>query len=67
MSAASAWEMAINKRLGKLDMPGNLEYAMKANHFLSLPISIAHVYAVADLPAIHEDPFDRVLVAQTKL
>jgi PIN domain nuclease of toxin-antitoxin system len=64
VSAAVAWEIAIKKALGKLDAPDDLEAAMAANRFLPLPVTIAHALAVATLPPIHNDPFDRLLIAQ---
>jgi PIN domain nuclease of toxin-antitoxin system len=64
ISAAVAWEIAIKKALGKLDAPDDLEDAMEANRFLSLPITIPHALAVRSLPHHHRDPFDRMLIAQ---
>jgi PIN domain nuclease of toxin-antitoxin system len=66
VSAAVAWEIAIKKALGKLDAPDDLEAAMAANRFQPLPITIAHALAVASLPPIHNDPFDRLLIAQAR-
>lgn len=66
VSAAVAWEITIKRALGKLDAPDDLEDAMQANRFLPLPISVAHALAVAGLPPIHRDPFDRMLLAQAK-
>jgi PIN domain nuclease of toxin-antitoxin system len=66
VSAAVAWEIAIKKALGKLDAPDDLEAAMTANRFLPLPITIAHALAVTTLPLIHNDPFDRLLIAQAR-
>lgn len=67
ISAAVAWEIAIKKALGKLDAPEDLEAAIAANRFLPLPITIPHALAVASLPTIHADPFDRLLIAQARL
>jgi len=67
VSAATAWEIAIKSALGKLDMPDNLETALTANRFQPLPITIPHGLAVADLPHHHNDPFDRLLIAQAKV
>lgn len=66
VSAAVAWEIAIKKALGKLDAPDDLEAAIAANRFLPLPITIPHALAVAALPPIHSDPFDRLLIAQAR-
>ena len=67
LSAAVAWEIAIKKALGKLDAPDDLQDVMAAERFQPLPITIPHALAIAALPAIHQDPFDRIQIAQTKL
>jgi PIN domain nuclease of toxin-antitoxin system len=64
VSAVSAWEIAIKKALGKLAAPDDLEHQVHAGGFLPLPISIAHGVAAGKLPRHHEDPFDRMLIAQ---
>ena len=64
--ALIAWEIAIKKALCQLDAPENLEAALVANRFLPLPITIPHALAIAKLPLIHSDPFDRLLIAQAR-
>jgi PIN domain nuclease of toxin-antitoxin system len=64
VSAVSAWEIAIKRRLGKLDAPSDLEAAILTCGFLPLPISITHAMATEKLPGHHRDPFDRMLIAQ---
>jgi PIN domain nuclease of toxin-antitoxin system len=65
VSAASVWEVAIKHALGKLDGdPITFHQAIAAFGFRELAITGAHTLAVARLPPIHKDPFDRVLVAQ---
>ncbi len=64
VSAASAWEISIKKALGKLAAPDDLEQQVDAGGFSPLPISIAHAIAAGQLPRHHEDPFDRMLIAQ---
>jgi PIN domain nuclease of toxin-antitoxin system len=64
ISAVVAWEIAIKKALGKLDSPDDLEGAIEASRFLTLPITISHALAVRSLPDYHRDPFDRMLIAQ---
>jgi PIN domain nuclease of toxin-antitoxin system len=67
VSAASVWEIAIKHSLGRGDMPVSgaqaLGYFEEAG-FLVLPVSGEHAAAVAQLPAHHADPFDRMLAAQ---
>ena len=64
VSAASAWEISIKKALGKLAAPDDLEQQVRDGGFSPLPISIAHGVAAGQLPHHHEDPFDRMLIAQ---
>ncbi|MFZ4604456.1 MAG: type II toxin-antitoxin system VapC family toxin [Caulobacterales bacterium] len=66
-SAASIWEIAIKSALGKADFhvtPREILDAAIASGFEELPIWSAAALGVSDLPAIHRDPFDRLLVAQ---
>ena len=64
VSAATAWEIAIQKAAGKLEAPDDLAFALKANRFEALPITIRHAHTAGRLPRHHDDPFDRMLVAQ---
>jgi PIN domain nuclease of toxin-antitoxin system len=66
VSAASAWEISIKKALGKLAAPDDLEHQVRASGFLPLPISLAHGVAAGRLDRFHEDPFDRMLIAQAR-
>ena len=67
VSAAAAWEITIKRQLGKLDAPDDLEDALERERFQHLPIAIRHAVAVAELPPIHGDPFDRIQIAQARL
>lgn len=67
LSAAAAWEMAIKKALGRLEFPSNLEQVLQDDHIEVLPIGLSHALAVADLPVHHQDPFDRMLIAQAQI
>ncbi|XUW93598.1 type II toxin-antitoxin system VapC family toxin (plasmid) [Burkholderia sp. M6-3] len=65
VSAASIWEISIKSGIGKLDADVNeLVARMEEAGFRELPVTAAHAAAVRDLPDIHRDPFDRLLVAQ---
>jgi PIN domain nuclease of toxin-antitoxin system len=64
VSAASAWEISVKKALGKLAAPDDLEHQVQAGGFVPLPISIGHGIAAGQLARHHEDPFDRMLIAQ---
>ena len=67
ISTASIWEIAIKHSLGRGDMPISgldaLRYFSESG-YRQLPIEAEHAVAVGDLPAHHNDPFDRILVAQ---
>jgi PIN domain nuclease of toxin-antitoxin system len=67
VSAASAWELGIKSALGKLRTPDDLEFQVKASRFRELPVTLAHAVAAGKLPRHHNDPFDRMLVAQAAL
>ena len=64
VSAVSAWEIAIKKALGKLTAPDDLQHQIQAGGFTPLPVTIAHAIAAGQLPGHHDDPFDRMLIAQ---
>jgi len=66
-SAASIWEVAIKRGLGRSDFqadPRLLRRGLLDNGYGELPILSDHVVALDSLPPIHKDPFDRLLVAQ---
>ena len=65
VSSASIWEIAIKMRLGKIsgDMHSLIQ-EIHNSHFLELPVASQHAAATLSLPDIHQDPFDRILVAQ---
>jgi PIN domain nuclease of toxin-antitoxin system len=64
ISAASIWEIAIKRRLGKLAFQGSARSAIGANGFHELPIVPVDAEAAGNLAWHHNDPFDRLLVAQ---
>ena len=66
-SAASLWEVAIKRGLGREDFKVDarlLRRGLLDNGYGELPITSDHVVATESLPSIHKDPFDRILVAQ---
>ncbi|MGH7828266.1 MAG: type II toxin-antitoxin system VapC family toxin [Candidatus Binatia bacterium] len=68
VSSASVWEIAIKAALGRIEIELNdLEDAIVASGFQPLVISFQHAVAVGRLPAVHRDPFDRMLVAQASV
>lgn len=67
VSVASLWEIAIKAAQRKLHVDvGMVEEASRSGGFMLLSIEARHVRAMASLPAIHGDPFDRMLVAQSR-
>lgn len=68
LSPVSPWELAIKLRAGKweLDMPlsAMVEAQMSALLLGDLPVTNAHALRIQQLPEIHRDPFDRMLIAQ---
>ncbi len=65
VSAASIWEASIKAGSGKLDVdPHWLIAAIDGSGFSELPVLARHAAAVAKLPRLHGDPFDRLLIAQ---
>ena len=71
LSAVSGWEMAIKWGIGKLSLPDQpdifVKQQLEKNNFNPLPIQLEHGLYVHELPPIHKDPFDRLLIAQSKL
>jgi PIN domain nuclease of toxin-antitoxin system len=66
VSAAVAWEIAIKRALGRLEFEGRVADAVAEEGFLPLAIQLAHADEVSRLPALHRDPFDRLLIAQAR-
>lgn len=65
VSAASIWEIAIKAKLGKLDAdPDELAGAIEGSGFAELPVRAVHAARLSRLPSHHQDPFDRLLIAQ---
>jgi PIN domain nuclease of toxin-antitoxin system len=67
VSVASIWEIAIKHALGRGDMPVSSQDAVRffrESGYRLLPVEAEHAMAVEGLPAHHQDPFDRILVAQ---
>lgn len=67
VSAATAWEIAIKKGLGKLRAPDAFLPALERYRFTPLDIVAEHALAVEHLEHHHRDPFDRLLIAQAKV
>lgn len=67
VSAATAWEIAIKRAIGKLKTPeGDYLEELNLHRFTPLNITTEHALAVEALPPRHKDPFDRMLIAQAQ-
>ena len=69
-SSASLWEITIKVALGRSDFkvsPRRLWRLLLANGYKELQVNSEHAIAVGGLPPVHKDPFDRILVAQSKV
>ena len=69
-SAASLWEIAIKRALGRADFQVDTRLFRRGlidNGYVELPVFSAHAVAVEALPPIHKDPFDRLLIAQSQV
>jgi PIN domain nuclease of toxin-antitoxin system len=71
LSAASAWEIAIKYRIGKLSLPEPphryVPERMRRSGTRALPVEPVHALRTSELPDHHADPFDRLLIAQAQL
>jgi PIN domain nuclease of toxin-antitoxin system len=71
LSTISPWEIVIKWRLGKLPLPDDpvrwIPRPVQEFGAVVLPVTLAHVLRVADLPDHHGDPFDRLLIAQAQV
>ena len=68
VSAATIWEIEIKRALGRLDAgDADLVDEIESNRFMELPVQGRHAAAAARLPRHHDDPFDRLLIAQAQL
>ena len=69
LSVASVWEMQIKIQLGKLKLSLSLKELLKnqkeTNDLTVSPVTLTHVLALDALPFHHNDPFDRLLIAQS--
>ncbi|ETX07773.1 type II toxin-antitoxin system VapC family toxin [Candidatus Entotheonella palauensis] len=67
VSAATIWEIAIKANLGRLDVGGSdMAAEIIANGFIELPMTARHAHIAGWLPRHHDDPFDRMLIAQAQ-
>lgn len=71
VSAASAWEIATKFRLGRLpgarDVAADIAGCIGSQGFAGLDITVPHAQRAGGLPGSHQDPFDRMLIAQSQM
>lgn len=71
LSHVSPWEIQIKQQLGKLQLraalPELIEMQARENGLNMLPIELSHIYDLSQLPCHHNDPFDRLLIAQARI
>ncbi|HEV2402709.1 MAG TPA: type II toxin-antitoxin system VapC family toxin [Candidatus Saccharimonadales bacterium] len=66
VSTISFWEIAIKRQIGKLTANLDVPQAIRNAGFMTLDITTAHICTYESLPLLHRDPFDRMLIAQSK-
>lgn len=66
VSVVSGWEISIKQRNGKLPLQTTVQECFEKSGFLVKEITLAHVLTLDRLPQYHNDPFDRMLIAQAK-
>ncbi|MDI6762884.1 MAG: type II toxin-antitoxin system VapC family toxin [Thermodesulfobacteriota bacterium] len=71
ISAVTGWEIAIKAQIGRLKLPDKPQRfileQLKINGMKSLPIEMRHALHISTLPIHHQDPFDRMLIAQAQM
>jgi PIN domain nuclease of toxin-antitoxin system len=67
VSSVSIWEVAIKVKIRRLAIPSDFDVRIAAGPLDPLPITHRHAYAAGALPPHHDDPFDRMLIAQARL
>ena len=67
VSAATVWEIGIKQQRGKLMAPEDMDSVLDEEGFEKLLIDCNHAQAAPQLPFIHKDPFDRMLIAQAQM
>jgi PIN domain nuclease of toxin-antitoxin system len=70
LSVVSAWEIQIKRQINRLQLGVPVDQMIRgqqsANNLKILPVELQHIYVLDELPLHHNDPFDRLLIAQAK-
>ena len=64
VSTSTLWELQIKKSIGKISLPDNFSLLLEQGGYELLDIKVEHINKLNDLPLIHKDPFDRMLIWQ---
>lgn len=67
LSVVNVWEIVIKNAKGKIKPPKDIKGGIQNSGFLVLSIEVSHALEVEKLPDYHNDPFDRILIAQAKV
>lgn len=67
VSAASIWETVLKGARNRLRVPGDFPQVVAREGFRLLPVAANHAWALRELPDLHRDPFDRILIAQAQV
>jgi PIN domain nuclease of toxin-antitoxin system len=72
LSSVVVWEIGIKRKIGKIVFKKNnleifIHRVIEESGFIPLPITIAHALEMENLPGIHRDPFDRMLISQARV
>ena len=65
VSTSTLWELQIKKSIGKISLPDNFSLLLEQGGYELLDIKVEHINKLNDLPLIHKDPFDRMLISQS--
>src|SRR5210317_906626 len=63
LSSVVIWEIRIKQALGKLEITPDFYHVIKNQGFELLSVTADHAFAVGDLPLLHRDPFDRMIIS----
>ena len=72
LSSVVVWEIVIKREIGKIvfqkdNLYNFIHHTIETNRFTPLPVTIAHAVELENLPAVHRDPFDRMLISQARV
>jgi PIN domain nuclease of toxin-antitoxin system len=65
VSTSTLWELQIKKSIGKISLPDNFSLLLEQGGYELLDIKVEHINKLNEIPLIHKDPFDRMLIAQS--